>query len=220
MALELITVTTRDGVELDGGLYTPPDDITLRKSSILVVHGLTWNFYRGPARWLPPLLTRAGFTCLALNMRDHDLAEPKDFEKSHHDLRAGIDFLQSVTDDVIIVGHGYACNKIITYPALSGDHRDRRRVLTTLGSVKTYRPDIWEQVLRSAEGLRGDTLVVQGAIDQLIEPQARADELTTAAINSKVTTTLLDGADHYFAGRQKELAICVLDWLVQGEEIR
>jgi hypothetical protein len=126
----------------------------------------------------------------------------------------------SCSGDVIVLGHGYACNKIITYPAQSGDHRGHRRVLTTLGSVKSYRPEIWEQVLQSAHALRGDILVMQGAIDRLIEPRPRADELTAAAANAKVTTTLLDGADHYFAGRQQELAACVLDWLAQGEEVR
>ena len=85
-----VTVTTGDGVELDGAVHgsaaRPP-------ASILMVHGLTWNFYRGMSRWLPPMLAEAGYPCLSLNMRDHDLREPKDFELAFHDLRAGVDYL-------------------------------------------------------------------------------------------------------------------------------
>ncbi|MBI3517082.1 MAG: hypothetical protein HY060_23875, partial [Proteobacteria bacterium] len=77
MTLELVTLTTADGVALDGALYAATQ---ARRGAILMVHGLTWNFYRGPSRWLPPLLARAGFDCLSLNMRDHDLTEPKDFD--------------------------------------------------------------------------------------------------------------------------------------------
>ena len=214
MALELITMTTKDGVELDGGLYAPPAGIAPRDAGILIVHGLTWNFYRGPSRWLPPLLTGAGFTCLSLNMRDHDLSAPKEFENAHHDVRAGIDTLLSHgAGEVVLLAHGYACNKIVSYPAQSGDGRPMRRVLTTLGSIKSYRPDIWDQVLQSAAELRGDTLVVQGAADALIDPRARSDELVAAAVQARVDVVLLDGADHYFNDRHAQLADCVLGWL-------
>jgi len=216
MTLELITMTTKDGVELDGGLYAPPAGVALRDVGILIVHGLTWNFYRGPSRWLPPLLAKAGYTCLSLNMRDHDLSAPKEFESAHHDVRAGIDaLLAHGVGEVILLAHGYACNKIVIYPAQSNDSRPMRRVLATLGSIRSYRPDIWEQVLQAAAGLRGDTLVVQGAVDTLIEPRARSDELVAAAAQSRVDVVLLDGADHYFNDRHAELAGCVLAWLSQ-----
>jgi acetyl esterase/lipase len=209
--LELITVTTADAKELDGALYWLEG--AKSKKGILLVHGLTWNFYRGPCRWLPPLLTAAGYLCLSLNMRDHDLAEPVAFEQSHHDIKAGIDFLvEQNCDSIILLAHGYGCNKAVCYPALSGDRRIERYVLTTLGSVKTYRPDIWDKVLQCAPALSGDVLVVQGAIDQLIEAQARADELVAAARQASVEVVLLDGADHYFADTRQPLADAVVDW--------
>jgi hypothetical protein len=93
MTLELITVRAADGVELDGALYLPVSDPAEWRTPVLAVHGLTWNFYRGPMRWLPKSFVAAGYPCLSLNMRDHDLDQPKDFDLSHHDLRAGIDFL-------------------------------------------------------------------------------------------------------------------------------
>lgn len=90
MSLELVTLRTDDGIDLDGAWYFTPATIPSRPAAVLVVHGLTWNFYRGPSRWLPPLLAAAGYPCLALNMRDHDLGEVKDFALSHNDLAAGI----------------------------------------------------------------------------------------------------------------------------------
>src|SRR4051812_10031031 len=175
--IELVTVKTADGIELDGALYLPGGEAARWRTPILGVHGLTWNFYRGPMRWLPASFVAAGYPCLSLNMRDHDLDQPKDFELSHHDVRAGIDHLAGRFGSIpIIVGHGYANSKIICYCAQSGDERIERYVLTTLGSVKKYRPDIWAAVLQSAGLMRGSTLVVQGAIDELIEAQPRANE--------------------------------------------
>lgn len=221
MPLELVTVKTADGVELDGGLYEPASGKASQRASILMVHGLTWNFYRGPSRWLPPLAAGGGFRCLSLNMRDHDLSEPKDFELSHHDLRAGIDHLEGTgASEVIVVAHGYACNKVICYPALSGDERPRRRVLTTLGAVKAYRPDIWQTVLRHAPAMQGGTLVVQGAVDPLIEARQRADELVAAASRSQVDVILLERADHYFNDRHRELAGSIVEWITGSSETR
>ena len=214
MSLELVTVQTADGVELDGAFYHPADGVARRGAGILIVHGLTWNFYRGPSRWLPPLLAASGYACLSLNMRDHDLTEPKDFELSHHDLRAGLDYLTAVgAPEVIILAHGYACNKVICYSALAADTRPARRILTTLGAVKSYRPDIWDAVLRHAGAMHGSALVVQGAIDPLIEARQRADELVSAAPDSDTEIILLEGADHYFNGRHQELAMRIVEWI-------
>jgi hypothetical protein len=156
MKLELITVKTADDVELDGALYLPDGSSANWRMPMLAVHGLTWNFYRGPMRWLPKYFIDAEFPRLSLNMRDHDLDKPKDFELSHHDLRAGIDFLTSKLGKApVIVGHGYANNKIACYAAQSGDDRIETYVLATLGSVKKYRPDIWDAVLGGAQRMRG-----------------------------------------------------------------
>jgi dienelactone hydrolase len=212
MPIELVTVTTADGVELDGALYEAHG--AQPRGAILVVHGLTWNFYRGPSRWLPPRLAEAGYACLSLNMRDHDLHEPKDFELSHHDIRAGVDRLAGLgLGEVAIVAHGYACNKVACYPSWSGDRRVRRHVLTTLGAVKAYRPDIWETVLRQASGLPGRVLIVQGAVDPLIQAADQAAELQAAATGARTDVVLLEGGNHYFDDRHAELGACILDWL-------
>lgn len=212
--IELVTVRTADGVELDGAMVLPDGERATWQAPILGVHGLTWNFYRGPLRWLPPFFATAGHPCLSLNMRDHDLDQPKDFELSHHDLRAGIDYLAARFGSApVVLGHGYANNKIASYPAQSGDDRVLRYVLATLGSVKKYRPDIWDAVLQSAGRMRGRALVVQGAIDELIEAKPRADELVAAAPVCAVEVQYLAGGDHYFHGKEAELARGIVDWL-------
>lgn len=215
--MELVTVKTDDDVELDGALYLPGGDPADWGAPLFAVHGLTWNFYRGPVRWLPSSFIAAGYPCLALNMRDHDLDQPKEFELSHHDLRAGIDYLVARFGKTpVLVGHGYANNKIICYAAQSGDDRIAHNVLTTLGSVKKYRPDIWDAVLRNADRMRGNVLVVQGAIDELIEAKPRADEFVAAAKGCKVNVNHLAGGNHYFRDREAELGAAIVGWLKQN----
>src|SRR5262245_2069403 len=217
MTLELITVKTADDIELDGALYFPGGSSADWRVPILAVHGLTWNFYRGPMRWLPKTFIGAGFPCLSLNMRDHDLDKPKDFELSHHDLRAGIDFLgNKMGKTPAIIGHGYANNKIACYAAQSGDDRIDTHVLATLGSVKKYRPDIWDTVLEGAERMRGRALVVQGAIDELIEAKPRAEELSVAAKSCRIDISYLAGGNHYFHGKEAELGDEIVAWLSKG----
>jgi hypothetical protein len=221
MKLELITVKTADDVELDGALYLPDGSSANWRMPMLAVHGLTWNFYRGPMRWLPKYFIDAGFPCLSLNMRDHDLDKPKDFELSHHDLRAGIDFLTSKLGKApVIVGHGYANNKIACYAAQSGDDRIETYVLATLGSVKKYRPDIWDAVLGGAQRMRGRALVVQGAIDELIEAKPRAEELVAAAKGCRIDVSYLAGGNHYFHGKEAELGRAIVAWLGKEHEAR
>jgi pimeloyl-ACP methyl ester carboxylesterase len=118
---------------------------------------------------------------------------------------------------IAIVAHGYACNKVACYPAWSGDSRIRSIVLTTLGAVHAYRPDIWATVLHHAAALEGRVLIVQGAIDPLIAATERAEELRRAATRAAVDLVLLEGGNHYFNDRQAQLAACIADWLARAE---
>ena len=215
MLSELVTIRTRDGVDLDGALYSVPVSVEL-KGSWLLFH--KWNFYRGPSRWVPPLAAANGYECLSLNFRDHDTKEDTNLEErlqaAHHDVRAGIDYLCSRgSAEAVLFGHGYANNKLASYHMLSGDDRPRRLILATLGAVKETRPDIWKRVLGMACGIRGNVLILQGAADAEIKAQDRADELTAAAGSARVETALIEGANHYFDDCHDRAWDCIAAWL-------
>jgi pimeloyl-ACP methyl ester carboxylesterase len=66
---ELVSVPT-ETVPLDGLYYEPEGEAA---GAVLLFHGNTMNFYTGPPRFLPPVLTRLGLACLAFNRRGHDI---------------------------------------------------------------------------------------------------------------------------------------------------
>jgi pimeloyl-ACP methyl ester carboxylesterase len=70
MRTELISIAT-DTYPLDGLYYEPEGGATA--GGVLLMHGNCMNFYTGPARFLPPVLTRLGYACLAYNRRGHDV---------------------------------------------------------------------------------------------------------------------------------------------------
>jgi len=70
MRTELVSIPT-DTIPLDGAYYEPDGGPTA--GAVLLFHGNTMNFYVGAARFLPPVLTRLGFACLAFNRRGHDI---------------------------------------------------------------------------------------------------------------------------------------------------
>ncbi|MFP3913946.1 MAG: alpha/beta hydrolase [Actinomycetota bacterium] len=74
MLTELVHIET-DGIPLDGVLYRPEGST---RGAVQLMHGNTMNFYVGPPRFLPPLLTQRGWTCLAYNRRGHDVLSNRD----------------------------------------------------------------------------------------------------------------------------------------------
>jgi pimeloyl-ACP methyl ester carboxylesterase len=75
MRTELISIDT-DTLPLDGAFHWPDGDATA--GAVLLFHGNTMNFYVGAPRFLPPVLTRLGFACLAFNRRGHDILSIRD----------------------------------------------------------------------------------------------------------------------------------------------
>src|SRR5476651_2118385 len=75
MRTELISIPT--GTKpLDGAFYEP--DGGASAGAVLLFHGNTMNFYVGALSFLPPVLTRLGFACLAFNRRGHDVLSTLD----------------------------------------------------------------------------------------------------------------------------------------------
>jgi pimeloyl-ACP methyl ester carboxylesterase len=66
----LVSIAT-DTIPLDGAWHEP-DSGTVR-GAVLIFHGNTMNFYTGAPRFLPPVLTKLGYACLAFNRRGHDI---------------------------------------------------------------------------------------------------------------------------------------------------
>ena len=74
MRTELISIAT-DTLPLDGAFYLPEAEPS---GAAILFHGNTMNFYVGAPRFLPPVLTRFGFACLAFNRRGHDILSISD----------------------------------------------------------------------------------------------------------------------------------------------
>ncbi|MBV8888994.1 MAG: alpha/beta hydrolase [Alphaproteobacteria bacterium] len=74
MRTELISIAT-DTLPLDGAFHLPDIEPV---GAVMLFHGNTMNFYVGAPRFLPPVLTRLGFACLAFNRRGHDILSIRD----------------------------------------------------------------------------------------------------------------------------------------------
>ena len=70
MKTTLVSIAT-DTIPLDGAWHEP--DSGTARGAVLLFHGNTMNFYTGAPRFLPPVLTRLGYACLAFNRRGHDI---------------------------------------------------------------------------------------------------------------------------------------------------
>jgi pimeloyl-ACP methyl ester carboxylesterase len=75
MRTALVSIPT-DTVPLDGAYHEP--DAGATAGAVLLFHGNTMNFYQGAPRFLPPVLVRLGFACLAFNRRGHDILSTRD----------------------------------------------------------------------------------------------------------------------------------------------
>ena len=70
MRTELVSIPT-ETLPLEAAYYEPASAPSA--GAVLLFHGNTMNFYVGAPRFLPPVLTRLGFACLAFNRRGHDI---------------------------------------------------------------------------------------------------------------------------------------------------
>ncbi len=75
MRTELITLPTPT-TPLDGAWYVPDDRPLV--GTVLLFHGNRMSFLWGAPRFLPPVLTRLGYACLAFNRRGHDILSIRD----------------------------------------------------------------------------------------------------------------------------------------------
>lgn len=180
MRTELISIPT-DTLPLDGAYHLPVDREV--RGAVLLMHGNGMNFYTGPPRFLPPLLTGAGFACLAYNRRGHDTLaartrapEGNAFQTAAQALAdnelAG-EFLAALGHpDPIVVGHSngglLASRYVADHPAtpalvLLSAHLGGREWLPRASRLGLLAGDRLEEFTRRAE-----ELVAAGRPDELM----------------------------------------------------
>ncbi len=211
MKQELITVRTSDGVNLDGCWYQG----TSSGLGALLIPGRAQNFYTSVVRWLAPFLAEQGIPSLALNMRDHDHAEIDGIPESGLDLEAGLAFLASRgCDRYLLAGISYGSNKAALF-LRQASSQPAAVLLGPVGGIKSYRPDLWGQVVDCLRGMTAPLLVLQAGADEYIsEPEPAGREMVAAAVASRSTRmAVVAGANHGFSEHKEEVKTIVSDWL-------
>ena len=140
MLVDLISVTTSDGITLDGAFFPAATDASRSGpvDAMLLIHGSGGRFYAPATRTMAEDLSQRGYPCLALNTRGHDtvwmdaaggVPQGNAFEIldiSRHDLRAGVDFLaERGYQSIGLLGHSMGAVKVAYYAAWEDDPRVR-----------------------------------------------------------------------------------------------
>ena len=161
-SVEQVALHARDGTELAGVLYRP--SAKPRSAAILLVHGYGSNFY---SEYFPQLARAAaeqGYTCLALNMRDHD-AGPKvsDFADNEADIAAGLDSLRSLGHTrLVLLGQSMGTNRVLYYEAATDDPSVVATVLVA-GPGNLFDWNVWQFGQKKAQATVDEALAMQAA---------------------------------------------------------
>ena len=129
VSTEFIRLTTTDGVQTAGLVYTPIGQVP--RGGVVLVHGYGSNFYSFKTGRLSRTLAERGFVAIAVNMRDHD-AGPKTtlFDENRWDEQAAVDELaRRGVAPLAIVGESLGTNRVLFYVAETQDPRVRAVVL-------------------------------------------------------------------------------------------
>ena len=139
MLAELVKTTTRDGLRLDGALFTPTVATEFGLDALVLLHGVGGNFYGGSLfDLLAPPLFELGISVLRVNTRGHDAiswAHSSDGQASkqgaayelvddcRHDIAAWVDFLvERGMARIGLLGHSLGAVKAI-YAQSKQPHR-------------------------------------------------------------------------------------------------
>lgn len=181
MRVEPILIETGT-TPLDGLWYEPNGEI---RATAQLFHGNTMNFYVGPPRFLPPVLTARGFACLAYNRRGHDVLSNRDSRDLEGGAYQTVDEMLTdnvlahrwITDcglgDPILIGHSHggmlAAKHAADHPGipalvLLSAHRggkDLMRMISAQGLMAGHR---YEEITARARDLvaagRGSELML------------------------------------------------------------
>ena len=138
MLVDLITITSGDGMTLDGIFCEPAAGVTPKGpvDAMLLIHGSGGSFYRVATKAMAEDLRNQGYACLAINTKGHDTVwSPQGsgqyygnaleiLDNSRYDLRAGIDYLwEKGYRNIGLLGHSMGAVKVGYYAATEGDDR-------------------------------------------------------------------------------------------------
>ena len=138
MLVDLITITSADGITLDGIFCEPAAGVSPQGpvDAMLLIHGSGGSFYRVATKAMAEDLRNQGYACLAINTKGHDTVwSPQGsgeyygnaleiLDNSRHDLRAGIDYLwEKGYRSIGLLGHSMGAVKVGYYAATEDDDR-------------------------------------------------------------------------------------------------
>ena len=138
MLVDLIIVTSADGLSLDGAFFEPATGVSPKGpvDAMLLIHGSGGNFYRTATKAMAEDLRNQGYACLAINTKGHDTVwSPQGsgeyygnaleiLDNSRHDLAAGIDYLwEKGYRNIGLLGHSMGAVKVGYYAATEDDDR-------------------------------------------------------------------------------------------------
>jgi pimeloyl-ACP methyl ester carboxylesterase len=181
MKVEPVRIET--GTQPLDGLWYEPDGWEIM-GVVQLLHGNTMNFYVGPPRFLPPVLTERGFACLAYNRRGHDVLSNRD----SRNLEGGAyqTLAEAIEDDVlahrwiagrgfgppILVGHSNGGMLAVKHAAdhpeipalvLLSAHRGGKDLMRRMASYGLMAADRYDEITARAR-----ELVAQGRADELM----------------------------------------------------
>ena len=138
MIVDLLTLTSADGLSLDGAFFEPAPGVSPKGpvDAMLLIHGSGGNFYRTATKAMAEDLRNQGYACLAINTKGHDTVwSPQGsgeyygnaleiLDNSRHDLAAGIDYLWAKGyRNIGLLGHSMGAVKVGYYAATEDDDR-------------------------------------------------------------------------------------------------
>ncbi len=138
MIVDLITITSRDGITLDGVFLEPAAGVNPAGpvDAVLLIHGSGGSFYRPATKAMAEDLRNRGYACLAINTKGHDTVwSPQGsgeyygnaleiLDNSRHDLAAGVDYLwEKGYRRIGLLGHSMGAVKVGYYAATEDDDR-------------------------------------------------------------------------------------------------
>jgi pimeloyl-ACP methyl ester carboxylesterase len=160
--VEQVRLTTRDGARLDGIFYQRVANP--RQTAILLVHGFGGNFY---SEYFPAFAKAAleqGYSCLALNMRDHDTGpKTSDFAGNEADIAAGVEYLREQGySRLVLLGQSMGTNRVLYYQAAAGSLNVVATVLVS-GPGNLFEWNVWQFGRKKAQATVDEALAMRAA---------------------------------------------------------